>query len=452
MNKKQLWDSILQQAISGKLVPQLDTEQAVEQIGPAPAPDDVPFALPETWKLVNLKALSTHIQYGYTASASDLGEAKLLRITDIQNGKVNWDSVPFCSISASDISKFSVIPDDIVIARSGTVGKSFKVGQVKQHAVFASYLIRVRLNNKLPVNASYINFYLDSPLYWLSISQSAQGTAIKNVNAQQLSALLIPLPPLEEQRRIVAKLEELKPLVDQFGEAHDKLSELEADFPRKLKASILQAAMQGKLVPQQDTEPAVEQLGPAPSPDEMPFALPEKWKWVRMEDIVTVQPKVTCNYNDQLVSFIPMDKVSQGFNNDIDLSLAKPWSDVKNNYSRFADGDVIFAKITPCFQNRKSAIVDNTVNGIGCGSTEFITLRCSNFIFNKYLLWFVKCPYFINLGQSKFKGTAGQQRFAPKDVKNCFVPLPPLEEQRRIVERVEQLFTEVDKMSACKAP
>ena len=213
---------------------------------------------------------------------------------------------------------------------------------------------------------------------------------------------------------------------------------------KQLWDSLLQQAISGKLVPQLDSEPAVEQIGPAPASDDVPFKLPEKWQWVRMEDIVTVQPKVTVNDDEQLVSFVPMEKVSQGFNNDIDLSLAKPWRDVKNNYSRFADGDVIFAKITPCFQNRKSAIVDNTVNGIGCGSTEFITLRCSNLIFNKYLLWFVKCPYFINLGQSKFRGTAGQQRFAPKDVKSCLVPLPPLEEQRRIVAKLEELKPLVD--------
>lgn len=213
---------------------------------------------------------------------------------------------------------------------------------------------------------------------------------------------------------------------------------------KQLWDSLLQQAISGKLVPQLDSEPAVEQIGPAPASDDVPFKLPEKWQWVRMEDIVTVQPKVTVNDDEQLVSFVPMEKVSQGFNNDIDLSLAKPWRDVKNNYSRFADGDVIFAKITPCFQNRKSAIVDNTVNGIGCGSTEFITLRCSNLIFNKYLLWFVKCPYFINLGQSKFRGTAGQQRFAPKDVKSCLVPLPPLEEQRRIVAKLDELKPLVD--------
>ena len=208
---------VLQQAISGQLVPQLDSEPSVEQIGPAPAKEDEPFALPKKWKWVRLKSLADHIQYGYTASASDSGEVKLLRITDLHEGKVNWDSVPFCSISSADIAKFKLLPNDIVIARSGaTVGKSFKVGQIEHEAVFASYLIRIGLNDKLPVSASYIKTYLDSPIYWYSIFQSARGTAMKNVNAQQLGALLIPLPPLEEQRRIVARIEEL------FGDV-DKL-------------------------------------------------------------------------------------------------------------------------------------------------------------------------------------------------------------------------------------
>ena len=208
---------VLQQAVSGQLVPQLDSEPAVEQIGPVPAKNEMPFELPEKWKWVRLKALAAHIQYGYTASASDSGEVKLLRITDLHDGKVNWDSVPFCSISSADIAKFKLLPNDIVIARSGaTVGKSFKVGQIEHEAVFASYLIRIGLNDKLPVSASYIKTYLDSPIYWYSIFQSARGTAMKNVNAQQLGALLIPLPPLEEQRRIVARIEEL------FGDV-DKL-------------------------------------------------------------------------------------------------------------------------------------------------------------------------------------------------------------------------------------
>lgn len=446
MNKKQLWDSILQQAISGKLVPQLDTEPAVEQIGPEPDSDEVPFALPETWKLVNLKALSTHIQYGYTASASDLGEAKLLRITDIQNGKVNWDSVPFCSISASDISKFSVIPDDIVIARSGgTVGKSFKVRQVKQHAVFASYLIRVRLNNKLPVNASYINFYLDSPLYWLSISQSAQGTAIKNVNAQQLSALLIPLPPLEEQRRIVAKLEELKPLVDQFGGAYEKLSELEADFPRKLKASILQAALQGKLVPQQDTEPAVEQLGPAPSPDEVPFALPEKWKWVQFDKVLEL-----ISGRDLAITQI-LDKPNQssvpyitGASQIIDGCLV---------LNRWTAEPVVISHKKDVLLSCKGTVGKLAINIYGDIhiARQIMAIRCKERV-SQCRHVFVKLFFEFVIDKLLAHARGLIPGISRKDVLSLWIPLPPLEEQRRIVERVEQLFAEIDKMSACKSP
>lgn len=100
---------------------------------------------------------------------------------------------------------------------------------------------------------------------------------------------------------------------------------------KQLWDSLLQQAISGKLVPQLDSEPAVEQIGPAPASDDVPFKLPEKWQWVRMEDIVTVQPKVTVNDDEQLVSFVPMEKVSQGFNNDIDLSLAKPWRDVTSS-------------------------------------------------------------------------------------------------------------------------
>ena len=287
MNKKQLWDSLLQQAISGKLVPQLDTEPAVEQIGPAPAHTEETFELPEKWKWVKMSDISASIRYGYTASANTSGNVKLLRVTDLQDSQVNWNTVPCCEIDSEYLPRFKLEKYDIVIARSGSVGKSFVVDHLdtSKSCVFASYLIRIRLNSEAQVNISFIKYYLNSPFYWQSISLSSRGTTLKNVNAQQLGGLLVPLPPLEEQRRIVAKLDELKPLVDQFGETHDKLSELEADFPRKLKASILQAAMQGKLVPQLDSEPSVEQIGPAP--DDEPFALPEKWKWVNLKALST---------------------------------------------------------------------------------------------------------------------------------------------------------------------
>ena len=202
MNKKLLWDSILQQAISGKLVPQLDTEPAVEQIGPAPAHTEETFELPEKWKWVKMSDISASIRYGYTASANTSGNVKLLRVTDLQDSQVNWNTVPCCEIDSEYLPRFKLEKYDIVIARSGSVGKGFVVDHLdtSKSCVFASYLIRIRLNSEAQVNISFIKYYLNSPFYWQSISLSSRGTTLKNVNAQQLGGLLVPLPPLEEQR------------------------------------------------------------------------------------------------------------------------------------------------------------------------------------------------------------------------------------------------------------
>ena len=457
MNKKQLWDSILQQAISGKLVPQMDSEPAVEQIGPAPAKEDEPFALPKKWKWVRLKSLAAHIQYGYTASASDSGEVKLLRIKDLHEGKVNWDSVPFCSISSADIAKFKLLPNDIVIARSGTVGKSFKVGQIEHEAVFASYLIRIGLNDKLPVSASYIKTYLDSPTYWYSIFQSARGTAMKNVNAQQLGALLIPLPPLEEQRRIVAKLDELKPLIDQFGETYDKLSELEADFPRKLKASILQAAMQGKLVPQLDSEPAVEQIGPALDPDDVPFELPEEWKWVQLENLCTyMQRGKSPKYSDIKRYPVVAQKCNQWDGLHLELALFFDPSTLSSyKAERFLQQDDVLLNSTGTGTLGRVGSYDKEANPyeLAVADSHVTVIRAKFSCLMPYYLKFVlRSDIFQRKLIAAGTGTTKQQELALSKVKQLWIPLPPLEEQRRIVARIEELFAEVDKMSSCKAP
>ena len=155
--------------------------------------------------------ISASIRYGYTASANTSGNVKLLRVTDLQDSQVNWNTVPCCEIDSEDLPRFKLEKYDIVIARSGSVGKSFVVDHLdtSKSCVFASYLIRIRLNSEAQVNISFIKYYLNSPFYWQSISLSSRGTTLKNVNAQQLGGLLVPLPPLEEQRRIVERIEQL---------------------------------------------------------------------------------------------------------------------------------------------------------------------------------------------------------------------------------------------------
>ncbi len=196
-------------------------------------------------------------------------------------------------------------------------------------------------------------------------------------------------------------------------------------------------------VAQLGSEPEVVEIGEPQS--EVPFTIPEKWKWVRLLDVAHINPKVTATDANANVSFIPMAAVSAGYLNYISLEEKRPWNIVKSGYTKFADGDVLVAKITPCFQNRKSAIANNLISGTGCGSSEFHVLRPhENIVDREYLLLFVKSSWFIAYGIENLKGTAGQQRLGTSELKNCGVPLPPISEQRRIVAKTKKLFEQID--------
>ena len=218
--------------------------------------DEIPFEIPDSWEWCNLQMVTTNIHYGYTASAATSGNSKLLRITDIQNNAVNWSDVPFCTVTPSELHGYQLHNRDIMIARTGgTIGKTYIVRNLNETAVFASYLIRA-----IPVtqiNEEYLKIFMESPFYWTQLKDFSSGTGQPNVNGQSLKKLLLPLPSLAEQKRIVAKIEELLPHIEEYGKAESKVSKLNAEFPEQLKKSILQWAIQGKLVPQNpNDEPA----------------------------------------------------------------------------------------------------------------------------------------------------------------------------------------------------
>ncbi|WP_080697923.1 restriction endonuclease subunit S [Aeromonas hydrophila] len=159
------------------------------------------------WKMKSLGEVSV-INYGYTESAtSDPIGPKFLRITDIQDSGVNWDDVPFCQIDATGLKKFKLAQGDIVFARTGaTTGKSFLVINPPE-AVFASYLIRLRLQD-ISLLPEFVSLYFQSKEYWDAIRAGSSGSAQGGFNASKLAALMIPVPPLPEQQRIVAILDE----------------------------------------------------------------------------------------------------------------------------------------------------------------------------------------------------------------------------------------------------
>lgn len=168
--------------------------------------EQLPFELPEGWEWTRLGCISDAIQYGLSNSAETFGDYRLLRITDIQDGHVDWDSVPFTSIDEPE--KYLLHENDIVFARTGaTVGKSFFITDLPYASVYASYLIRIRLISGISPN--YVYRFFNSNCYWEQITSKAVGVGQPNCNGTSLKELFVPLPSKTEQQRIVNKTTEL---------------------------------------------------------------------------------------------------------------------------------------------------------------------------------------------------------------------------------------------------
>ena len=522
MNGKQLKNSILQWAIQGKLVPQdpndepasvllgkirqekerLIKEKKIKRDKNASIiyrgednsyyekllatgevkciDEEVPFEIPQGWEWERWGNIAQTIQYGYHAPALEHGVIKMVRISDIQENCVLWDNVPYCLIDENDIDTYLLKVNDILFARTGgTVGKSFLVEEVPEKAIYAGYLIRTRYSSLL--NPRYMKSFMESQLYWEQLKNGTIATAQPNCNGKTLAKMLLPIPPTKEQDRIVKKLTQLSSFLDNYGLCQDRLNLLNEEIKEQLKKSILQEAIQGKLVPQLTEEGTAqdlleqikkeklnlvkegklkksalatsiiykgddnkyyEQVGKKCEDisDNIPFCIPRTWQWVRISDVFLLNPKNEADDED-FAAFIPMEKIDAGYKSSYSFDTVK-WRNIKKGFTHFANGDVAFAKITPCFQNRKSAIFNNLPNGIGAGTTELKVLRpYENTIDRWYLLYFLESPYFID--EATFKGTANQQRIIVGYLEKRLFPLPPLKEQQRIVAQIEKLFEQL---------
>ena len=178
--------------------------------------------------------------------------------------------------------------------------------------------------------------------------------------------------------------------------------------------------------------------------EEVPFDVPQGWEWCRVSSIFQINPKVVAE-DDANAAFIPMEAISAGYGSEFRF-YEKKWKEIKSGYTSFEDNDIAFAKITPCFQNRKSVIFRGLPNGIGAGTTELKILRTYGETINRlYALYFLESPYFID--EATFKGTANQQRIIVGYLENKLFPLPPLTEQNRIVNKICMVMPIIDKYS-----
>lgn len=203
--------------------------------------EEWPYELPKGWVWTRLGVLSAS-QYGYTAKALQNADSpKFLRITDIQDGNINWGTVPNCNIDGKSLDVYKLTPGDIVIARTGaTTGKSCFLLNLPQDTVFASFLIRLRI--KRQICKYFIYLFLQSDLYWKQITELSAGIAQPGVNSSKLKGIKFPLPPLTEQQRIVDKIESLFAKLDEAGDRLQKV----LDGYEARRAAILHEAFSGK--------------------------------------------------------------------------------------------------------------------------------------------------------------------------------------------------------------
>ena len=245
-----------------------------------------------------------------------------------------------------------------------------------------------------------------------------------------------------------------------------------ADTPggvKKLRELILQLAVKGRLVPQNpEDEPAsvllerikeekkrliregkIKKQKPLPEikPEEMPYELPEGWEWTCFDEVGIVNPRN--HLADELeVSFIPMASISDQYGIPVKYERGV-WGKLKQGYTHLAENDIVLAKITPCFQNKKSAVMKGLLNHCGAGTTELHVIRpINNLLIPDYALLFLKSPIFISEGIPKMTGSAGQKRVPRDYFARTPFPLPPLPEQHRIVAKVDQLMALCDELEA----
>ena len=436
--------------------------------------DEVPFDIPESWEWVRWATLSESIQYGYNAPAQENGRIKMVRISDIQDNSVLWETVPYCDIRESEIDAYLLKPNDILFARTGgTVGKSYLVQEVPEEAIYAGYLIRTRYSNQLC--PQYLKYFMESELYWSQLREGTIATAQPNCNGKTLGNMLVPIPPLLEQFRIVEKLNKIMLCVNEYSIAYSKAKRLNDNFPEQLKKSILQEAIQGKLVPQNPAdEPAsvllehicaekqkliaegklkkdkhesvifrrdnshYEKRGSEEVciDDEIPFDIPENWTWCRLNELcIKIGAGSTPTggkavYVSDGIKFIRSQNVYNDGLRLIDIAYITEEINLKKSGSIVLAKDILL-NITGGSIGRCAIVPDDF--DIANVNQHVMIIRLLDPVIRQWIHTILISNYIQNLIMDVQVGVSREGLSATK-LMNFLIPLPPIREQKQILE------------------
>ena len=391
--------------------------------------EEQPYKIPNNWCWTYFKDIF-YIENGYAFKKIDYKKEgiPLVRISNIENGIVNINECIYVNKLEKNEEKYVIEKGDLLIALSGaTTGKN-GVYYLDEIAYLNQRIGNIKIKNKEKVLNEYRNYYI--ALKNEDILNLAYGGAQPNISPKVIEFISIPLPPIKEQQRIVNRIESLFAKIDR---AKELIENTLAQFEQN-KMAILHKAFTGELTAKWRKENNIDL---------------SSWENGILMDFCKINPKKinTKEFDDDMiVSFIPMPCVSDIWGKIIKKELRK-LGEVKKGYTNFCEGDVLFAKITPCMENGKSAIVDKLENDIGFGSTEFYVLRCDeNKLNNKYLHYFVRQKTFRDEAKGEMTGAVGQQRVPKTFLENYKMKVPTIEEQQEIVNILDKLLAKYNKI------
>jgi len=488
MNAQQLRNSILQEAIEGRLVPQDPNDEPAsvllerireekkrlvkegklkkKDLDETPiSEDEKPFEIPDSWvwvRLVNIGVAETgttpskfHPEY-FGSFIPFLGPANML------NGQIISETQGLSEIGANYgriVPKGSILQ----VCIGGSIGKCAIVDK--------PVTINQQINSITPLVCAieFIFYVLQSDYFRLAIKDKATGTATPIINRGNWEQIAVPLPPLAEQKRIVAKIEELLPKVEEYGKAQEALDKLNEELPERLKKSVLQEAISGKLVPPNpNDEPASvllnrireekkrlvkegklkkKDLDETPiSENEKPFEIPESWEWVKFGDLVLTSTGKTPTRGDSKY----WNKNTYPWVSISDMRQGEYVNSTKEFISQIAADEYFHGEISKkgtLIMSFKLTVGRTSILGVDAYHNEAIisikTLADKNNNTRDYLSYIL--PVIANWGDSKdaIKG----KTLNSKSIYNLLIPLPPLAEQKRIVAKIEEVFKAIDALS-----
>lgn len=465
MDTKKLRQKILDLAIRGKLVPQdpndepasvlleqikaekerLIKEGKIKKSKKSVKTSDTPhypYLLPNGWEWCNLEDIVCELKYGTSEKSLSVGKIAVLRMGNITNvGTIDYSNLVYSS-NNEDIKLYSLEKDDLLFNRTNSsewVGKT-AIYKKEQPAIYAGYLIRIR---PILIFSDYLNTVMNSS-YYRNWCYNVKTDAVNqsNINAQKLSQLMIPIPPLKEQERIVVEVAKWISLIDTIKNSKEDLQ----TTIKQAKSKILNLAIHGKLVPQDpNDEPAIEllkRINPDFTPcdnghnGKLPYEIPESWVWCGHNSILDIsggaQPSKNYFETKPKPNYIRLYQIRDYGEYPVPVYIP---IDLASKQTK--KGDILLARYGGSLGK-----VFHAEQGAYNVAMAKVIFKFENLIYKEFAYYY----YLSGLYQGKLKeiSRTAQAGFNSTDFNDMYFPLPPLAEQQRIVQKIEELFSVLD--------